>query len=154
MIKNADITVINEKSGKYYLKHFSNVSFIGKNSKAINEKGLNSADYFTVRIPVSAIDCILADVREWKSASVINSPLTTESGDFLEAENGEALETGGQNIWAFIPNKSYIVRGTIQYSDTVNMQRPLSSYEAYTVVSVSDNRNGYPAVQHIRCDIK
>lgn len=153
MLKNADITVITEKNGEYYLNFFSGVSFVGKTAKTASEKGLFSADFFTLRIPASN-GAIFVSAKEWKAADGTAERLLTEDGECLCTEDGERLCTEGEEIWTLIPNKTYIVRGTVSGSELESIQKLLSTRECYTVMSVSDNRLLSPAVSHIRCDVK
>lgn len=154
MLKNADITVITERDGEYYLQYFSGVSFVGRTAKTVTESGLKSADYFTIRIPTANAEDIFVTASEWKTAPLISAPLQTEDGDILETEDGEPLETEGEDVWSLIPQNTIIVIGTIDCKELENYTKFLSTHEWYAVMSVSDNRNGSPSLQHIRCDCK
>lgn len=146
MISNKDITVINEYKGKYYGFFIKGVSFIGKTTRTATEEGLNTADYFTCRIPESTV------ISKSLVSPVIY--LRTESGENLTTEDAFALQLEYPEKWILRPQKTYIVIGEV-FSDELNsITNILKNREVYTVVSASDNRIGSPTVRHWRFDCK
>lgn len=130
MISNKDITVINEYNGKFYGFFIPGVSFIGKTERTATEKGLNSADYFTCRIPENA-----------------------PQGEYLTPYEWKSLLSAPKNKWALIPQKTLIAIGEITKTE-LNDANSLKSREVYRVASAKDNRVGFPALRHWRFDCK
>lgn len=63
MLKNADISVINTVGNERTVQWYSGVSLVGKSAKAVTEKGLENADYITIRIPLSSLRSPLGDIE-------------------------------------------------------------------------------------------
>lgn len=152
---NVDITVINAINDCYYSLFIKGVSMHGKSVKTATEKGLVSANYMIVRIPVNATDAIFINSI---SAKQQNNPpqtsLLTEDFNTLYAENGLALTTENGVYWFLIPQKTLIVVGEVTPVELKDITKLLMSREVYTVTSVSDNRNGSLKLQHLRCELK
>lgn len=130
MISNNDITVINEYNGNYYGFFIPGVSFIGKTERTATERGLNTADFFTCRIPENAPQGKYLTPKEWKSLTSIST-----------------------NKWALIPQKTMIVIGKVT-DEELKTTDSLKTREVYRVSSVKDNRVGFPALRHWRFDCK
>lgn len=155
MILNKDITLINEYKGKYYGFFISGVSFIGKTERTATERGLNSADYFTCRIPENAPEGVYLTSKEWNIQPLPPSEhITTENNEVITTESDIPLETEGDITWALRPQKTYVVIGEITLEELDNFKETLKSREVYTVISTKDNRFGFPLANHWRCDCK
>lgn len=183
MILNKNITVINEFNGRYYSFYIEGVSFIGKTAKTVTEKGLNTSDYFICRIPHKSIKGEYISPLKWRnSLRVIH--ITTESGielmteqgftldaettvnelveqylqaensKIIQAENGEPIEIGKNNRFTFIPQKTFIALGKVNFEDLKDIVHLFKNHDVYTITSVKDNRFGSPHVRHWRCDCK
>lgn len=146
MISNKDITVINEENGVYFGTVVRGVSFIGKTARTATEKGLQSADYFTIRIAEHLVK---------NYGSFACQFVTAENGEILETESGFFLEIENEcSRFALIPQKTMIAIGEVTDGDLQDLKNVLRTREVYTVVSVGDNRHGSPAVRHWRIDCK
>ena len=155
MISNKDITLVNEYNGQYYGFFISGVSFIGKTERTATERGLNSADYFTCRIPENVPNGKYLTAREWNIQPLPPSTyLLTEDSEIITTENDVPLETEGDNTWAIRPQKTYVVIGEISPKELDNFKDTLKNREVYTVVSTKDNRFGSAMVSHWRFDCK
>lgn len=146
MISNKDITVINEENGVYFGTVVRGVSFIGKTARTATEKGLQSADYFTIRIAEHL-------VKDY--GSITRQFVTAENGEILETESGFFLETENSGrIFVLNPQKTMIAVGEVTDGELQDLKKVLRTREVYTVVSVGDNRHGSPSVRHWRIDCK
>jgi uracil-DNA glycosylase len=130
VILNKDITVINEYNGIFYGFFIPGVSFIGKTERTATEKGLNTADYFTCRIPENA-----------------------PQGEYLTPYEWKSLSSAPTDKWALIPQKTMIAFGSVTNAELNNVNS-LVTREVYRVTSVKDNRVGFPALRHWRFDCK
>lgn len=155
MISNKDITLINEYKGNYYGFFIRGVSFIGKTERSATERGLNSADYFTCRIPEDAPEGVYLTSKEWNVQPLPPSEyLTTEDNEVITTESGIPLETEGDITWTLRPQKTYVVIGEVTLEELDNFKEMLKNREVYTVISTKDNRLGFPLVSHWRFDCK
>lgn len=155
MISNKDITLINEYKGNYYGFFIRGVSFIGKTERTATERGLNSADYFTCRIPEDAPEGVYLTSKEWNIQPLPPSEyITTENNEVITTESGIPLETEGDINWALRPQKTYVVIGEVTLEELDNFTNTLKNREVYTVISTKDNRLGVPLVSHWRFDCK
>lgn len=146
MITNKDITVINESGGVYFGVFLKGVSCIGKTARTATEKGLVSADYFTIRIMENRIS---------EYGTTERSFLSTEIGEILETEYGWFLElTASHDRFILLPQKTLIAEGCVTDSELKDIKTFLKTHKVYTVVSVGDNRHGTSAVRHWRIDCK
>lgn len=141
MITNKDITVINESNGVYFGVFLKGVSCIGKTARTATEKGLVSADYFTIRIMENLVS--------------EHGFLRTESNEILETEDGSYFELAEADSRFFLlPQKTHIAEGCVADSELEDIKAFLKTHKVYTVVSVGDNRYGTSAVRHWRIDCK
>lgn len=155
MILNKDITLINEYKGNYYGFFIRGVSFIGKTERTATERGLNSADYFTCRIPEDAPEGVYLTSKEWNVQPLRPSEyLTTEDNEVITTESGIPLETEGDIAWSLRPQKTYVVIGEVTLEELDNFKETLKNREVYTVIIIKDNRLGYPLISHWRFDCK
>lgn len=153
MILNKDITLVNEYKGKYYGFFIRGVSFIGKTERTATEKGLNSADYFTCRIPENAPEGIYLNSKEWNIQPLPPAEyITAENYDVITTEDDIPFETEGEANWALRPQKTYAVIGELTLYELENFVEVLKKREVYTVVSTKDNRIGF--IPHWRFDCK
>lgn len=128
MISNKDITVINEENGIYFGTVVRGVSFIGKTARNATEKGLQSADYFTIRIAEHLVKDYGSFARQFVTAEN-GAILETESGFFFEIENAGSR-------FALIPQKTMIAVGEVTDGDLQDLKKVLRTREVYSCKSL------------------
>lgn len=149
MVRNAVITVINEVGGIYTSAVLNDVSFIGKTERTATEKGIQTADYFTVRISDTQQAAFAKTVKE-----IAKQYLQAENGEIIQTESGEPIELYKCSRFALVPQKTLIAMGTVDPQELHDIVSLLKLHEVYTVISVKDNRLGSSFVRHWRCDCK
>lgn len=155
MTLNKNITVVNEFKGHYFGFYIKGVSFIGKTAKTATESGLNTADYFTCRIPHTSVNGEYISPVMWNKNSV--PPvicLSAETGDELMTENGYSIDTETPAKWTLLPQKTWIIIGEVTLAELKDITFLLKNREVYTVVAAKENRFGSAAVSHWRIDCK
>lgn len=148
MLKNEDVTVINEYGGAYRAFTLHGCSLVGKTAKAATEQGLVSADFLTLRIPAPSASFL--PPKEFTELFWVQS----ENGKPMLTESGEKIETNESNAWTLEAQKTFIVIGGAVSTALTDVKTIFNTHKVYRVCSVSDNRHGPPRLWHWRCDLK
>lgn len=138
MLTNADITIYNlahkgTRNEKWVRTQIQGVEWYGGQAVSIGDKGLNTADTYTVRIPASSApqdkEFLLPEDYSVKDNDVLNGFWTLQPGDI-------------------------VVRGLMDDEITKSTDVTAKHSQYFIVTGWRDNRRGSPIVQHWRIDGK
>lgn len=139
MLANADITIYNKwynraaRSDEWHRTQILGVEWYGGQAVTVSDKGLQTADTYTVRIPAASAPSgrAFALPKDWAAASSGNLAQfwTLQAGDI-------------------------VVRGLVD--DDIDKATDVTGKysECFAVTGWRDNRRGSPPVQHWRVDGK
>lgn len=114
---------------KWIRAPINGVSFYGRQAVSVSGSGLNTADQYTVRIPVSSMPPGYLPPDAF-SRSAVPGGWTLQNGDV-------------------------IVKGTVADEIVKGITEITRKYvDCFVITSVSDNRRGVPAMQHMRVEGK
>jgi hypothetical protein len=137
MLTNADITIFNKwynretRLDEWKRTQIRGVEWYGGQAVSVSDKGLNSANTYTVRIPVTS-------APQGKQFVLPEIYAAAESGDLA-------------GLWT-LQNGDIVVRGLIA-DDIAKAADVTGKYsQCFTVTGWRDNRRGSPIVQHWRID--
>jgi hypothetical protein len=137
MLTNADITVYNRHYNKttrldeWFRTQICGVNWYGGQAVSVTDSGLQSADTYTVRIPV------------------VSAP---QGKQFVLPENYAAAEGDAlTGLWT-LQAGDIVVRGLVADDITKTADVTGKYSQCFTVTGWRDNRRGSPAVQHWRID--
>ena len=130
MMENADITVYNHycdpvtKEEQWKRKQIKSVEWYGSQKVSVSDNGINSADSYTVRVPLG------------------------QTGGFLLPEKYE----GAPGTWTAKAG-DIVVRGLLD-ADIERSSELSGISHRFVMIGWTDNRRGSPRVQHIKIEGK
>lgn len=131
---DADITIYNtyynktSKADEWHSTQIQNVSWYGKQETTVGESGLNTADDYSVRLPLASIPESFVMPEEYQRLA-----------DAKEDVRGRCTCRTGD----------IVVKGLVD--DVIEKPSDITSkYPCFVITGSSDNRRGPEAMQHIR----